>query len=129
MITGIDVVFIHVNDPIKMAKWYRENLGIDMGFQSPDLHWQEFQLDDDRLPTRFGIDHVGDDASIVEQQRIMISFGVTDIHLVVETLKQKGLQFYGDPMIVDAGPTLFATTKDPEGNWIQFSQKKKLMGT
>ena len=122
--TGIDVVFIHVRNPTEMAKWYRETLGLEMGFQTPDLHWQEFQLDEARSPTRLGLDHVGNNPSVIEQQRVMISFGVVDIHSLVEALEKKGLQFYGNPKIVDAGPTLFATTKDPEGNWIQFSQKK-----
>jgi catechol 2,3-dioxygenase-like lactoylglutathione lyase family enzyme len=124
MITGIDVVFIHVRDPVKMAEWYRNTLGIDIGLQTPDLHWQEFQLKENRPPTRLGLDHVGDQPSLVEQQSVMISFGVDDIHLFVENLEEKGLQFYGTPKIIDAGPTLFATTKDPEGNWIQLSQRK-----
>ncbi len=124
MITGIDVVFIHVQDPVKMASWYQEVLGVDIGFQTPNLHWQELNLNDNRPPTRFGLDHIGDIPSPTEQQRIMISFGVEDIHLIVETLEKRGIVFYGTPKIVDAGPTLFATTKDPEGNWLQFSQKK-----
>ncbi|MHA1906858.1 MAG: VOC family protein [Candidatus Thorarchaeota archaeon] len=124
MITGIDVVFIHVRDPTKMAEWYRDTLGIEMGFQTPDLHWQELQLAEGRSPTRLGLDHVGSNPSEVEQQRIMVSFGVIDIHSMVEALEKKGLHFYGNPKIIDAGPTLFATTKDPEGNWIQFSQRK-----
>ncbi len=124
MITGIDVVFLHVQDPIKMSEWYREILGVDMGFQTSDLHWQELELDTNRPPTRFGLDHVEDTVSSVEKQKIMISFGVKDIHQVIDNLEKKGIQFYGDPKIVDAGPTLFATTRDPEGNWLQFSQRK-----
>ena len=124
MIKGIDVVFVHVLNPEKMAKWYQNILGVPMGFQTPDIHWQELSLPTDRPPTRFGLDSVGEDASEVEQQAIMISFGVDDIHQFVEDLEEKGLQFFGNPKIVDAGPTLFATTQDPEGNWIQFSQKK-----
>ncbi|MDF1538305.1 MAG: VOC family protein [Candidatus Thorarchaeota archaeon] len=124
MITGIDVVFLHVQDPIMMAEWYRETLGVEMGFQTPDLHWQEFELDANRPPTRFGFDHVGGTVSSVEQQRVMISFGVKDIHQLIDNLEEKGVHFYGDPKIVDVGPTLFATTRDPEGNWLQFSQRK-----
>ncbi len=124
MIKGIDVVFIHVQNPRKMAKWYQDILGVKMGFRTPDLHWQEFDLPIDRLPTRFGFDSMGEDVSEVETQKIVISFGVDEIFHFVEELERKGLQFFGDPKIIDAGPTLFATTKDPEGNWIQFSQKK-----
>ena len=43
MITGIDVVFLHIHDSVKMAEWYRETLGIEMGFQTPDRHWQDIR--------------------------------------------------------------------------------------
>ncbi|MFW9918094.1 MAG: VOC family protein [Candidatus Thorarchaeota archaeon] len=124
MITGIDVVYLHVKSPTKMAEWYRGVLGVEMGFQTEDLHWQELGLPSKGTITRFGLDWVGDDLSSVESQHIMISFGVDDIYQLVDMLEKKGIEFYGTPKIHDVGPTLVATTQDPEGNWIQFSQRK-----
>ncbi len=124
MITGIDVVFIHVRNPKGMAEWYKEILGVEIGFQTSDLHWQELNFPPHRVPTRFGLDAIGDEATSVEKQRIMISFGVEDVYRLIESLEKKGICFFGTPKVIDAGPTLFATTQDPEGNWIQFSQKK-----
>ena len=124
MITGVDVVFIHVRNPKLMAKWYKDTLEIDIGFGTPHLSWQEFKMRPKGKSTRFALDHAGGNPSIVEQQKIMISFGVDDIHKIVQKLELKGIEFYGFPTIVDAGPSYFATLCDPEGNWIQISQRK-----
>lgn len=126
MIEGIDVVFVHVKDPIVMSKWYSNTLGLQIGLQTPDLSWQEFQFKSDRPPTRFALDHPGPKPSEVERQRILVSFKVSDIHNTVKELEAKGVIFFGDPKIQDAGPSLFAAFQDPEGNWLQISQRKQL---
>ena len=123
MILGIDVVFIHAKDPVKLSKWYEEILEIEIGFQNP-YSWQEYELPRDRTPTRFAIDYVGENPSQLEQQPIMISFKVEKIHGAVEKLESKGIAFFGKNTINDVGPTLVATLQDIEGNWIQLSQKK-----
>ena len=124
MIDGINVVFIHVKDPVKLANWYKEILELEIGFSTPDLHWQEFTLPENRSPTRFALDSIGDDPSEVEKQSIMISFKVSDIVQAVWRLESKGIEFYGKEKIIDAGSTLFATFRDIEENWIQISQRK-----
>ncbi len=123
MITGVDVVFIHVSDPVKMKKWYSEVLELDSGFFTSDLHWQEFSFPEE-VSTRFALDSVDDTPSEVEQQKIMISFKVDNLEGYVKKLESKGIEFYGQQKIKDVGLTLVATTKDIEGNWIQFSQRK-----
>ena len=50
MIIGIDVVFLHISNPKMMASWYKEKLGLEIGFQTPDLSWQEFDLPSTRPP-------------------------------------------------------------------------------
>ncbi|MHA1355887.1 MAG: hypothetical protein ACTSPK_13495 [Candidatus Heimdallarchaeota archaeon] len=40
-------------------------------------------------------------------------------------MEEKGVEFYGKNKIQDVGPTLVATFCDPEGNWMQLSQRKK----
>ena len=42
----------------------------------------------------------------------------------LKKLETKGIEFHRSQKIVDVGPTLVATIKDIEGNWIQFSQRK-----
>ncbi|NHJ46711.1 MAG: hypothetical protein FK733_02875 [Asgard group archaeon] len=124
MIIGIDVVFIHVKNPEKMTKWYVEKLGLEIGFSTPDKDWQEFSLDENRPTTRFALDYGGPDPSKVEQQPIMISFKVENIFDAIKYLGLKGVKFLGKDIISDVGPTLVATFQDPEGNYLQISQRK-----
>ncbi|NHJ85509.1 MAG: hypothetical protein FK734_08605 [Asgard group archaeon] len=124
MIIGIDVVFIHVKDPKSMASWYKDKLGIEISFSTPDNSWIEFTLDESRSTTRFALDYPGSNPSIIEQQSIIISFKVKDIESAVNSLKAKGVAFVSNPIIQDVGPTLVATFIDLEGNYLQLSQRK-----
>ena len=125
MIIGVDVVFIHVKNPEKMAKWYQEKLGLVIDHKTPDLGWQEFKMEDEHLLTRFALDFGGPNPSKVEQQPIVISFKVANIEEAVEQLEKKGIEFLGQEKIFDVGLTLVATFKDPEDNFLQLSQRKK----
>lgn len=124
MIIGVDVVFIHVKNPEKMAKWYHEKLGLEIDQKTPDLGWQEFNLKGERPVTRFALDYGGPNPSQVEQQPIVVSFKVANIESAVEELEKRGIEFFGEDKIFDVGPTLVATFKDPEGNFLQISQRK-----
>lgn len=123
MILSVDVVFLHVEDPVKLRQWYNEILELENGFATPDLHWQEFVFPE-KTATRFALDYAGNNPSEVEQQKIMISFKVENIFDYVKKLESKGIEFYGINKINDVGPTLVATFQDIEGNWIQISQRK-----
>ncbi|MCE7741465.1 MAG: hypothetical protein GOP50_03315 [Candidatus Heimdallarchaeota archaeon] len=117
------MVFLHVEDPVKLRQWYNEILELENGFATPDLHWQEFVFPE-KTATRFALDYAGNNPSEVEQQKIMISFKVENIFDYVKKLESKGIEFYGINKINDVGPTLVATFQDIEGNWIQISQRK-----
>jgi predicted enzyme related to lactoylglutathione lyase len=124
MIIGIDVVFLHVKDPEKMANWYNEKLGLNISFSTPSKDWQEFKLIENRPPTRFALDYGGPNPSSLEKQPIVISFKVKNIELAVEELEKKGIKFYGKEKIFDVGTSLVATFQDIEGNYLQLSQRK-----
>ena len=47
------------------------------------------------------------------------------IKTAVEELEKKCVEFYRENKIFDVGPTLVATFKDLEGNFLQLSQRKK----
>jgi predicted enzyme related to lactoylglutathione lyase len=126
MIKGIDVVFIHAKNPDLMVKWYEEKLGLKIGFSTPDKGWQEFELDDKRSVTRFALDYCGADPSPIEKQPIIISFKVEYIEIAVKKLEKKGVEFIGKNKITDVGSSLIATFQDPEGNYLQLSQRKNV---
>ncbi len=121
MIEGIDVVYIHSPYP-ELVEWYAEVLGLHPGYT--DDHWTEYQT---RGVTRFAVEYASYPRSVVENQAIMISFRVTDIHQAVATLAERGVRFHPSPQdtIFEAGPSLVATFQDPAGNWVQLSQRKE----
>lgn len=123
MIIGIDVVFFHAKNPRTLSKWYNTTLGLKIGFVTDDHSWNEFEFDEERPPTRLAIEYEGSSPSVVEKQRIMVSFRVVDIHSTIRELENRGVVFYGAPKVVEEGQSLFATFQDPEGNWLQISQR------
>jgi catechol 2,3-dioxygenase-like lactoylglutathione lyase family enzyme len=125
LIKGIDVIFIHAKDPQTLSSWYEDILDMKIKFRTPDNSWQEFLTTDGPTSTRFAIDFPGEQASGPGLQSIIISFRVENIHNVIDKLEERGITFYGEQKVQDTGKTLFATFKDPEGNWLQISQRKE----
>ena len=121
MINKIDVVFVHTKNFSGTAKWYKDVIGLNTGYG--DSHWQEFLM---KEGSRFAMDAVSENVSGPEAQNIIISFGTDNIHEEVKRLVSLGVEFYpsAENTIFDVGPTLVATFKDPEGNWVQLSQRK-----
>jgi predicted enzyme related to lactoylglutathione lyase len=125
MILGIDVIYLHARDAKRTSKWYEEVLGLTVKFKTPDTSWQEFDFEYSP-PTRYAIESAPQlDASPVEQQGIMISFRVDDVVKSVSDLQKRGVEFFGTPKIREEGVSRFATFQDPEGNWLQISQRVK----
>ena len=121
MIEGIDVVFLH-SPYQELADWYAEVLGLEISYS--DGEWTEYQT---HCTARFAVEHVGYPRSVVENQAVMISFRVADIHLAVANLAGRGVRFYPSPdeAVFEAGPSLVATFQDPAGNWVQLSQRRE----
>ena len=125
VIQGIDVIYFHARNAEKMGKWYHKILGLTIKFKTSDHSWQEFDFDNSP-PTRLAIEATQLlDTSAVEKQSIMISFRVNDVDEAVSTLEKRGVKFFGTPKIKEEGVSRFATLQDPEGNWIQLSQRIK----
>ena len=120
MILGIDVAFIHTPHRV-LADWYADTLGLAMGYG--DAGWQSFQVSEG---SRFAIDFTSFPRSAVKKQANILSFRVDDIRQAVETLAARAVRFYpsAETAIFDVGPTLVATFLDPDGNWMQLSQRK-----
>jgi hypothetical protein len=120
MIRGIDVVFLHSRDD-DLARWYVEVLGLEIILHDGD--WTEFNT---HSQARFAVEHVPASSSQVENQPIMVSFRVDDIHQAVTNLAALGVRFHpsAETTIFEAGPSLVATFQDPAGTWLQLSQPK-----
>src|SRR2546425_2777948 len=121
MIKGIGVTSIHSPHGEKLADWYSKTLGIPIDATFPG--WTEFKMSEG---SRFAIDHTSSPRSVLEKQPMMISFEVDDIVNVVRELASCGVRFVPsvEQTIFDVGPSLVATFQDPDGNWVQLSQRK-----
>jgi hypothetical protein len=120
MILGIDVAFIHTPHR-ELADWYADILGLPQGYG--DDGWQSFQVSEG---SGFAIDYTTFPRTAVEKQAILLSFKVNDIRQGVGTLAGRGVRFYpsAETASFDVGPSLVATFVDPDGNWLQLSQRK-----
>lgn len=122
MLENLSVAYIHSTNATALVEWYKEKLELDIVLDVPG--WTQFGVNG---PTRFAIDHVEDNPSQVEAQKIMLSFEVKDLEACVETLRGRGVEFFeGDAgAIFDVGPSRVASFEDPDGNWIQLNEFKK----
>jgi len=121
LILGVDVVFLHTPHQ-QLREWYQDKLQLKPGYG--DDHWQEFSMPQG---SRFALDFTGYPRSMIEKQAVMISFQVADIHEAVALLQERAVRFAETPdgVVFDAGPSLVATFQDPDGNWLQISQRKE----
>jgi hypothetical protein len=120
MILGIDVAFIHTPH-CAFADWYADDLGFPKGYG--DEGWQSFRVNEG---SHFAIEYTSFPRSAVEKQAIVLSFKVDDIHQALETLAGREVRFYpsAEMAIFDLRPSPVAMFLDPDGNWLQFSQRK-----
>jgi catechol 2,3-dioxygenase-like lactoylglutathione lyase family enzyme len=122
MIDGIAVAFVHSPHGEGLAQWYSETLGLPVMASFPN--WKEFKMADG---SRFAVDVTTFPRSVVEKQAIMLAFSVKDIDAAVRDLTARGVRFYvgkDGNTVFDVGPARVATFMDPDGNWMQLSQRK-----
>ena len=113
-VLGIGGVFFRAPDPIALAFWYREHLGINLVpenyEQSP---WQQ-QAGPTAWPFPEDTDHFGD-----RQRQWMINFRVANLDAMVEQLRAAGssVEFDANNPYPNGR---FARTHDPEGNPVEL---------
>ena len=119
LIKGIDVAYIHSSEG-GLGQWYADTFDLQKGYW--DAHWQELKTEQG---SRFAVDVTVFPRSPVEKQAVMLSFLVDDIYAAVQELSRRGVRFYPSPeqAVFDTGPSLVATFQDPDGNWMQLSQR------
>lgn len=100
----------------QMAAFYRDVLGLPVHSQHADF--VAFELNG----IRFSVGtHSRVHGNTSEPHRIMVNFGVLDIHASYETLRSRGVDFVRPPEREDWGGWI-ATLRDPDGNLIQLLQ-------
>lgn len=115
-VLGIGGFFFRAKDPPTLAKWYSDNLGINLAPQSYDAEpWRTEAGVTIFSPFETGTDYFGD-----WRVQWMINFRVRSLDAMVEQLRRNGIQVDVDSEAYPNGR--FAKLNDPDGNAIQLWQ-------
>jgi predicted enzyme related to lactoylglutathione lyase len=113
-VTGIGGFFFRAKDPKALAKWYQDNLGINMVPESYDGEaWQQQAGTTVFAPFKQDTTYFGD-----MRLQWMINFRVRNLDKMAAQLRAAGSKVDIDSESYPNGR--FAQTNDPEGNPIQL---------
>lgn len=115
-VTGIGGVFLRSKDPNALARWYREQLGIDAMSSDADAVWWQQEGPTVWAPFEDDTDYFGR-----RDQTWMINFRVTDLDAMLAQLRAGGVDV--DDAVQDMeGIGRFGWATDPEGNRFELWQ-------
>lgn len=121
-ILGVGGIFFKSNDPMKLANWYQEALGLEI-----DPHFTGSVLMPKNMPaegyTCWSPFEAKTDYFEPSKQPFMINFIVDDVIEALAQVKAQGGQVMEKTDDSDFG--LFGWFIDPEGNKIELWQPKK----
>jgi glyoxylase I family protein len=117
-VSGIGGFFFRAEDPEGLAKWYMENLGIDLVPSSYETKpWQQEAGPTAFAPFEKTSDYFGDAKKVW-----MLNFRVLDLDGMVAQLRGRGIDVKVDPETYPNGR--FARAHDPERNPIELWEPK-----
>lgn len=109
-VLGIGGLFFRSRNPKQMAKWYTDNLGIDI----LDGIWHQEEGPTVLTPFKDDTDYFGRD-----DQQWMINFRVADLDRMIDQLQSNGISVETKAEW-DSEIGRFARVYDPEGNPIEL---------
>jgi predicted enzyme related to lactoylglutathione lyase len=116
MIKGLRTSTVWSEDLNNLLRFYRDTLGLTVGIEAPG-----FVLLGDPTGAAVALGtHSEVHGKAKEPQRHIIGLETDDIRGDYERLRKAGVEFLEEP--VDGGQVIFATFKDPEGNYLQLLQ-------
>lgn len=110
-VLGIGGYFLRATDPLAVATWYRDCLGVD----SNDLWHQEPGA------TVFATFEPDSDYFGSPEQRVMLNFRVRDLDAMLAQLREQGADVADETQDME-GIGRFGWVTDPEGNRIELWQ-------
>jgi predicted enzyme related to lactoylglutathione lyase len=113
-VTGIGGFFFRARDPTAVARWYKENLGVDLVPADYNQRpWSQEAGPTVIAPFPIDTDYFGD-----QGKAWMINFRVRGLEAMVQQLHRSGIQVTIAPESYPNGR--FARLYDPEGNPIEL---------
>lgn len=117
-VLGFGGFFFRAKDPVALAHWYEQNLGID---RTPPDYAHAYWVAD-RGPVVFQ-PFPQDTAFFGDtNQQYMLNFRVADVNAMADQLRAAGVEVEVD--IKEYSNGRFARFRDPEGNRVQLWQPK-----
>ncbi|MEU5697136.1 VOC family protein [Actinosynnema sp. NPDC020468] len=112
-VTGIGGVFLRARNPVRLAGWYREHLGVPMSDRGAvTFHWEAAETTTLALFAS-DTDYFGEPG-----QRAMLNLRVDDLPSLLEDLRGRGVEVLPDTEDSEFGR--FGWCVDPEGNRIEL---------
>ena len=109
-VRGTDFVMFQVTDLARVARFYRETLGLTQEVYDEKSQWAEFDCGNVTLSLHGGIKLAGGMAGG------RIALAVEDVEAACAELKGKGVRAVSEP--VDYGVCRAAEVRDPDGNLV-----------
>ena len=113
-VTGIGGAFFKSKDPQKLAEWYEKHLGIPFNGGV----YSGFTSEDKGEMTVFSMFPEDTDYFAPAEKPFMFNFRVEDLHKLLETLKEEGVEVLEKTEEYSYGK--FGWIVDPEGNKIEL---------
>lgn len=108
--TGIGGVFFRARDPVALARWYTEQLGVDAYSEESGVTWWQAEGPTVWAPFAEDTDYFGR-----REQAWMINLRVRDLDAMLAQLRAAAVPVDDDVQVM-AGIGRFGWATDPEGN-------------
>ena len=114
--TGIGGLFIRSDDPARLARWYRETLGIDTYSEEQDGVWRQEAGPTVWSPFPRDTEYFGR-----PEQGFMVNLRVRDLDAMLAQVRATGSVVIDDVQEME-GLGRFGWVEDPDGNRIELWQ-------
>ena len=116
-VTGIGGVFFKARDPKMLAKWYRDNLGLDVQeWGGAALRWGT--PENPSGTTAWSLFSADTSHFAPSTAPFMVNYRVDDLGALLDALRNKGCNVLGGPEASEYGT--FAWVLDPEDNKVEL---------
>ncbi|MCI5057021.1 MAG: VOC family protein [Flavobacteriales bacterium] len=109
-ITGVGGVFFKVKDQDETHKWYKENMGLDIGPYGANFAWRDLESDAKKYTVWSTFKR---DTDYFGNQEYMINYRVDNLEEMISELEKKGVSLVKPMETYEYGK--FAWVEDPNG--------------
>lgn len=117
-VTSLGGIFFKCEDPDRIKDWYSKHLGINTDAYGSTFEWRKSGNRDEKGYTAWSPFKADTSYFDPSRKEFMINYRVENIEVLVEMLKEEGVQVLDQIATFDYGK--FVHILDPEGNKIEL---------